>query len=1013
MDVRQINGNEPLVLNHPDRVWEVECGVVGVFAIRLKQGIPEGLRQHLFNTHPGDLLFGIEIPPDSNQLGLVAVALETAQVRSHSIDDVLSATHPVETMQGSQVSGNGFSGSDSTPDSNLVSANHPAASWLIAPSSPLTNHRAQLDRWIHYFGQVPGLARLKVNGIIPQTPYLSLMQGQICEPPEGQVLWVQIRHGQALWMGDPQMPITPEVGYFPLGRGMWFEADNYLELTARSTSEIRDRTNLISGLSRLHDRILQSIEQIEARELAAAQRRFRERQELNQQVTQQTIQQLVSVLQPQRDRFLYEDDPLLIAAGAVGKALGVNINPPMRSENLKQVKEPLEAIARASRLRLRQVLLRGNWWQKDSGPLLGYTRMDRHPVALLPAGSGRYELLDPIAAGLVGFSEPGQAPQPRRVVVNGAIAATIDPIAYMFYRPLPDRTLNALTFLQFALQGRMRDVGMLVLMGVAATLLSMLVPQATAVLIDQAIPYGNSALIIQIGLGLLAAAFGGACFQLSQAIASMRIETLSDASLQAAVWDRLLKLRTSFFRQYSIGDLSSRVSGITAIRRQLSGTALQTIFSGTFALLNLGLLFYYSVRLAALALVVAAIVIIFTTASGAVLIRKHRPLIELEGEIYGLLVQLINGVPKLRMAGAEERAFAHWGQKYTQQLHLTLSTQQLEDAVNVFNSVMPTLTSIALFWLASTLINPEQVVESSGLTAGDFLAFNVAYGTFIGGATSLSYTLIDVLDIVPLWQRSKPILEAQPEVDDNKADPGRLTGNILVDHLTFRYRADGPLILDDVTIQARPGEFIALVGPSGSGKSTIIRLLLGFETPYSGTVYYDGQDLAGLDVSAVRRQLGVVLQNGRISAGTIFENISSGALITLDDAWNTAQMSGLADDIRAMPMQMHTLISEGGGNLSGGQRQRLIIARALALNPRILLLDEATSALDNRTQAIVSQSLDRLKVTRVVIAHRLSTIRHADRIYVLESGRVVQQGSFDELAAQPGLFAQLIKRQLA
>ncbi len=1018
MDVKHLNGNTPLVLDYPDVVWTVKSGLVGVFAIRLKRGVPEGLRRHLFNAQPGDALFGLSLATASEPepFGLVAIALEPAELRSHPIDEILELSDLAPDSEDPDRQSTPIGGLTPAADSDpnqIYAYLPPPSNRRVAPSSSLTCQRAEIDSWIHQLGHVAGLPQLKTNGVIPQTSYLSLMQGQVCEPPEGQVMWVQIRHGKAWWMGDAQRPITPESGYFPLGQGMWIEADDYLELSTRSTSEISDRPSLLNGLSRLHAHLLGSIEQIEANELEAARRRFQERQELNQQVTQQTIQQLAAVLQPQSDRFLYNDDPLLIAAGAVGKALGVTIQPPMRSENLKQVKEPLEAIARASRLRLRQVLLRGNWWQKDGGPILGYTRMDRHPVALLPIGSGHYELLDPIAAGLVGFPEPGQRPQPRRVTVNEAIAATIDPVAYMFYRPLPDQALSALSLVQFALQGRMRDVGMLVLMGVAATLLSMLVPQATAVLIDQAIPYGNSALIVQIGIGLLAAAFGGACFQLSQAIASMRIETLSDASLQAAVWDRLLKLRTSFFRQYSIGDLSSRVSGITAIRRQLSGTALQTIFTGTFALLNLGLLFYYSVRLAVLALAVAAIVIVFTTASGAVLIRKHRPLIELEGEIYGLLVQLINGVPKLRMAGAEERAFAHWGQKYTQQLQLTLSTQQVEDAANVFNSVMPTLTSIALFWLASTLINPEQVVESNGLTAGDFLAFNVAYGTFIGGATSLSFTLIDVLDIVPLWQRSKPILEAQPEVDANKADPGRLSGTILVDHLTFRYRADGPLILDDVTIQARPGEFIALVGPSGSGKSTIMRLLLGFETPHSGTVYYDGQDLAGLDVSAVRRQLGVVLQNGRISAGTIFENISSGALITLDDAWTAAEMSGLADDVRTMPMQMHTLISEGGGNLSGGQRQRLIIARALALKPRILLLDEATSALDNRTQAIVSQSLNHLNVTRVVIAHRLSTIRNADRIYVLESGRVVQVGSFDELARQPGLFAQLIQRQVA
>ena len=475
------------------------------------------------------------------------------------------------------------------------------------------------------------------------------------------------------------------------------------------------------------------------------------------------------------------------------------------------------------------------------------------------------------------------------------------------------------------------------------------------------------------------------------------------------MWDRLLKLRTNFFRQYSIGDLNSRVSAISAIRRRLSGNVLQSLFVGLFSLLNLGLLFYYSASLATLALVVALIVMGVTVGTGVFLIRIHKQQMQLEGEIGGMLVQLINGVPKLRVAGAETRAFAHWGRKYSQQLRLVRSPQRIEDGVSVFNAILPTLTTVALFLLASTLVGGD-----TGLTPGMFIAFNVAYGTFIGGATSLSLTALEVLDVIPLWQRSQPILAAEPEVNRDKADPGRLTGSIQVEQVSFRYRDDGPLILNQVSVEAKPGEFIALVGPSGSGKSTIFRLLLGFETPITGSVYFDGQDLAGLDVSAVRRQLGVVLQNGRISAGSIFDNIAGGALISLEDAWLAAERSGLADDLRAMPMKLHTVVSEGGGNLSGGQRQRLIIARALALKPRVLLLDEATSALDNRTQAIVSQSLDELKVTRIVVAHRLSTIRNADRIYVLEAGKVVQQGSFEELAAdQAGLFAKLIKRQIA
>ncbi|NJL49683.1 MAG: NHLP bacteriocin export ABC transporter permease/ATPase subunit, partial [Leptolyngbyaceae cyanobacterium SM2_5_2] len=484
-------------------------------------------------------------------------------------------------------------------------------------------------------------------------------------------------------------------------------------------------------------------------------------------------------------------------------------------------------------------------------------------------------------------------------------------------------------------------------------------------------------------------------------------ETGADAHLQSAVWDRLLTLKTGFFRQYPTGDLASRVSSISTIRRKLSGSVLQGLFAGIFSLLNLGLLIYYSPWLAAVAVTVGLLVIAVTVASGLVLVRRYRPLLEIQGQLYGLVIQLINGIAKLRMAGAEERAFAAWGQRYGQQLRLTLSTQQLEDAVAVFNTVLPIVTTVALFWLASLMLDGD-----TNRSTGTFLAFSVAFGTFIAGATSLSDTLVDLLDVVPLWQRASPILHAEPEVNLTKADPGQLSGAFSVDRVTFRYSDEGPLILDNLSFTAKAGEFIALVGPSGSGKSTAMRLLLGFDQPQAGAVYYDGQMLSGLDVVAVRRQCGVVLQTSRLSAGSIFENLAGGALISLDEAWDAAEKAGLAADLRAMPMQMHTVVSEGGSNLSGGQRQRLLIARALAVKPKIMLMDEATSALDNRTQAIVTESLDRLKLTRVVIAHRLSTIRHADRIYVLEAGRLVQQGSFEELASRSGLFSQLISRQM-
>ncbi len=282
---------------------------------------------------------------------------------------------------------------------------------------------------------------------------------------------------------------------------------------------------------------------------------------------------------------------------------------------------------------------------------------------------------------------------------------------------------------------------------------------------------------------------------------------------------------------------------------------------------------------------------------------------------------------------------------------------------------------------------------------------------FLSALVSAADNFSGLVLMANLWQGLRSILTARPEVDDSKLHPGRLRGALAVDNVTFRYRANGPMILDGVSIRARPGECIALTGPSGSGKSTLLNLILRFEIPHSGAIQLDGRELSSLDINAVRRQIGVVTQDGRIMAGSIFESICCGGVNTMEEAWEAARSAGLAEDIEAMPMGMHTVVSEGGANLSGGQRQRLLIARALVLKPSILIFDEATSALDNRTQAIVAESLRRLKATRILVAHRLSTLRHADRIFVIEKGRVVQEGRYDELANEPGLFARLVSRQ--
>ncbi|NJM71571.1 MAG: NHLP bacteriocin export ABC transporter permease/ATPase subunit [Scytonema sp. RU_4_4] len=774
--------------------------------------------------------------------------------------------------------------------------------------------------------------------------------------------------------------------------------DSHYLLLRELLREAKNAAKLPNLLADLHNDFFHHLNLLAQQEIKVAFRQFQEREQFNRQVVEGTLSKLAAVLQPQQQaEFFQQGTPLLVAVGAVGRAMGIKMNPVAQSEDISRVKDPVEALARSSQIRTRRVVLEDGWWRKEYGPLLAYNQKEQRPVALLPAFR-HYILFDPVTQ--------------TRTRVDKRVAATLVKEAYQFYRPLPKVIDNALALFHFGIKGYEKDIALVVGTGIIGTLLGMIVPQATALLVDNVIPDSDRSLLWQIGLALFATAIGKSAFGMSQEIISLRVESAAASALQPAIWDRLLRLSPAFFRSYSSGDLVNRALSVNQIRQKLSGGTQRTLLSGLFTLLNLVLMFIYSWQLALVGVGIALLAAVVTTVSGFLLVRFSRRLQELDGQMNALTVQLINGVAKLRVAQAEKRAFAAWAEQYSQRTRLKASFQKTVDVVSVFNEALPLLTSALLFALAVLFLQKAQANGSGGLTTGIFLAFNAALGIFIGGVTNLSNTLTDILAIVPLWERAEPILRQEPEYDSTKTNPGRLLGRVALDHVTFRYRSEGRLIINDISLYAEAGEFVAIVGPSGSGKSTILRLLLGFETQLSGKVYYDNFDLAELDLVAVRRQLGVVLQNGRIGSGSIFDNISASALVSHDEAWEAARMAGLASDIEQMSMGMHTIVSEGGTNLSGGQQQRLLIARALVNKPKIILMDEATSSLDNRTQAIVTGSLEELNATRIVIAHRLSTIRHADRIYVIEAGRVVQTGTFEELVNTEGLFAQLVARQM-
>jgi ATP-binding cassette subfamily C protein len=438
--------------------------------------------------------------------------------------------------------------------------------------------------------------------------------------------------------------------------------------------------------------------------------------------------------------------------------------------------------------------------------------------------------------------------------------------------------------------------------------------------------------------------------------------------------------------------------------------ALLGSISGLFFVVQM---FGYNLRLALTALMLTFVYVAVTVAANLVQLRYQRREVHLRGRLSGLVLNLIGGVSKLRVCGAEQHAFRTWATQFAEQKRIGFTVGNIQNVSTTFGAVFPVLSSIAIFLAMIGEQARAAQADEATLTVGGFIAFNASYGLFLAAMQALAEASLSLLRIVPVYERLSPILTTPPEVDGSRAFPGKLRGHVEISHLNFRYQSDGPLIIKDLSLSIRPGQFVAVVGPSGCGKSTLVRLMLGFERPTAGAIAYDGQDISNIDLRFLRQQMGVVLQVSRVMPAELYRNITGATARTIEDAWEAAEKAGLADDIRQMPMGMHTYISEGGGTLSGGQRQRLMIARAIVGRPKMIFLDEATSALDNRAQAIVTESLNRMEATRIVIAHRLSTIIHADVICYMEGGAIVEMGSHDELMALNGRFAELARRQLA
>lgn len=650
--------------------------------------------------------------------------------------------------------------------------------------------------------------------------------------------------------------------------------------------------------------------------------------------------------------------------------------------------EKLEYHMRPHGIMRRTVKLDEGWYKDCIGALLGKTK-EGDIVALIPGKINGYTFFD---------HQIG-----KRVKVTKKTAGRLSDEAICFYKPFPLKKLKISDLMLYTLKTlSAADLVMIILAVLVTTLMGMLLPYLNKLLFDKVVPSGEVRLIVPIALFFVGVSVSQALIGITSSLIHARVNTKINISVQSAAMMRVLVMPAVFFKNYSSGELAGRVGYINKLCNMLQETVLSVGLSSLFSLVYISQIFAYSPGLVVPALSVILISSVITLATALMSMKHTKKSMELSTKQDGMQYALITGIQKIRLTGAEKRAFGRWANAYSEIARLSYDPPAFLKYGSILSTAVYSIGAIAIYYYA----------VATGVGVAGYMAFTVSYGMVSGAFTSLFGIVTTIAGVKPTLDMALPLMKTLPEASTGKKIVTQVSGNIELSNVSFRYSDNMPLIIDNLSLRIKAGQYIAIVGQTGCGKSTLLRLLLGFETPDKGAIYYDNKDLSALDLKSLRRNIGVVMQNGKLMQGDIYSNIVVAApWLTLQDAWEAAELAGIADDIRAMPMGMHTVISEGSGGISGGQKQRLMIARAIAPKPKIIMFDEATSALDNITQRRVSQSLDKLKCTRIVIAHRLSTIKQCDRIIVLDKGKIIEDGNYGELIAKNGYFAGLIARQ--
>ena len=658
-------------------------------------------------------------------------------------------------------------------------------------------------------------------------------------------------------------------------------------------------------------------------------------------------------------------------------------------ENIRTPGEQLEYALRPHGLMSRSVELTEGWYRDAYGPILAFTKEDGLPVALLPGRISGYSFRDPKTG--------------KRRRLNAGTAALFETEALCFYRPLPQKRLGIPDLILYMKNCvTLSDMVLIIGASFAVSGVGLFMPRITRALTGPVLRSGQAGALIAIAICLICVSLSSQIIGSVSGLIQSRLSTKASLGVQAAMIMRLLSLPASFFRKYSPGELKSRSMSVNQLCSMLLGMVMSTGLASLTSLLYVGQIFHFAPAMVIPSLVIIVVTEAFSIAAMLVQVKINRQRMDLSAKESGMSYSLITGVQKIKLAGAEKRVFAKWLDLYSEGAELTYNPPLFIKLNTVISTAIGLVSNIVLYYLAVR----SQIDQSS------YFAFTASYGMLMGAFMSVSGVALTAAQIRPILEMAEPFLNTVPETAKDKEIVTSLNGNVELSHVCFRSETDAPYILHDLSLRIKSGEYVAIVGKTGCGKSTLVRLLLGFEKPEKGAVYYDSRDLNSLDLPSLRKKIGTVTQDAGLFQGDICSNIViTSPELTLEDAWEAAETAGIAEDIRRMPMGMHTVITEGQGGISGGQRQRIMIARAIAPKPRILIFDEATSALDNKTQKQVSEALDAMGCTRIVIAHRLSTIKHCDRILVLEGGAIIEDGTYDELIEKGGFFAELVERQ--